>query len=127
MSHESSDHVDTPDAGADLTADEVREIEEERARRLDPANRPDGAEVDNTGAQLPTVEEFARRQDEDAEGKAGTSDPSKAFRDLEVSDEERAEIEAERERRLDPANRPDGAEVDNTGKPAPEAPEAPTD
>jgi hypothetical protein len=25
-----------------------QEIEEERARRLDPANRPDGAEVDNT-------------------------------------------------------------------------------
>jgi hypothetical protein len=28
--------------------DEVREIEEERERRLDPDNRPDDAEVDNT-------------------------------------------------------------------------------
>jgi hypothetical protein len=28
--------------------DEVREIEEERERRLDPDQRPDGAEVDNT-------------------------------------------------------------------------------
>jgi hypothetical protein len=28
--------------------DVVQEIEEERARRLDPANRPEGAEVDNT-------------------------------------------------------------------------------
>jgi hypothetical protein len=28
--------------------DEVREIEEERQRRLDSANRPDDAEVDNT-------------------------------------------------------------------------------
>jgi hypothetical protein len=28
--------------------DEVRDIEEERARRLDAANRPDNAEVDNT-------------------------------------------------------------------------------
>lgn len=26
------------------------------------------------------------------------------------------EVEAERERRLDPANRPEGAEVDNTGR-----------
>ena len=29
--------------------------------------------------------------------------------------QDRDEIDAERERRLDPANRPEGAEVDNTG------------
>ncbi len=28
------------------------EVEEERRRRLDPANRPEGAEVDNTGRNL---------------------------------------------------------------------------
>ena len=39
--------------GIDLTAEPdeetKREIEAERKRRLDPANRPEGAEVDNTG------------------------------------------------------------------------------
>jgi hypothetical protein len=33
--------------------DEVKEIEEERARRLAPENRPDGAEIDNTGENMP--------------------------------------------------------------------------
>jgi hypothetical protein len=33
--------------------DEVDEIEEERARRLAPENRPDGAEIDNTGENMP--------------------------------------------------------------------------
>ncbi|RNL81183.1 hypothetical protein [Nocardioides marmorisolisilvae] len=34
----------------------------------------------------------------------------------EPDEETKREIEAERERRLDPANRPEGAEVDNTGR-----------
>lgn len=34
----------------------------------------------------------------------------------EVSDQEREEIEAERKERLDPENRPDAAEVDNTDR-----------
>lgn len=34
----------------------------------------------------------------------------------EVSDEEREQIEAERQHRLDPDNRPDNAEVDNTDR-----------
>lgn len=46
----------------------------------------------------------------------GTSDPGKAFREMEVSEEERREIAEERERRLDPDNRPPGAEVDNTDR-----------
>jgi hypothetical protein len=33
--------------------DEVKEIEEERARRLAPENRPDRTEVDNTGDNIP--------------------------------------------------------------------------
>jgi len=33
-----------------------------------------------------------------------------------VGDEEREQIEAERQHRLDPANRPDNAEVDNTDR-----------
>ena len=32
---------------------EVKEIEDERARRLAPDNRPDGAEIDNTGENMP--------------------------------------------------------------------------
>jgi hypothetical protein len=99
----------------DGRADERAEIEAERERRLAPENRPDEAEVDNTDADLPTVRAFEEEHaDDDVEGAAGSSDPSAAFRDIEVSDEEREEIEAERERRLAPENRPDHAEVDNT-------------
>ncbi len=119
MSHDKTEHADDPaaeSAAPEVSEEERREIEEERQRRLDPANRPEGAEVDNTGVTLPVVEEFARLNAEgDVEGAAGTSDPSEIFRAIEVSDEERREIEEERRRRLDPANRPDGAEVDNTG------------
>ncbi len=97
--------------------DKVKEIEEERERRLDPDNRPDNAEIDNTDAELPTVEEFAKlnAEDDNAEGAAGTADPTEAFRENPPSDEEVKEIEEERKRRLDPDNRPDNAEVDNTG------------
>jgi glycosyltransferase involved in cell wall biosynthesis len=35
--------------------EERSEIEEERRRRLDPANRPENAEVDNTGDQMPEI------------------------------------------------------------------------
>src|SRR4051812_42747290 len=93
------------------------EIEEERERRLDSDNRPENAEIDNSDATLPTVEEFARinADDDDAEGSAGTADPSQFFRDNPPSDEEVREIEEERERRLDPENRPENAEVVNTG------------
>ena len=103
-------------AGAD---DALGEIEAERERRLDPDNRPANAEVDNSDADLPTVEAFARHEAED-DGGGGTADPSEKFRRIEVSDEERAEIEAERERRLDPDNRPANAEVDNTGDAMPD-------
>ncbi len=77
MSHDQTDHEDDPvtsgddestesestdsdhKAGDDPAAEragvhdkpsdeEVKEIEEERERRLDPENRPDNAEVDNT-------------------------------------------------------------------------------
>ena len=101
---------------AEPAQDEVAEIEAERQRRLDPDNRPHNAEVDNTDAELPTVEEFDRRAAEESEGQEqGTSDPSARFRELEIPEEEVAEIEEERRRRLDPDNRPDKAEVDNTG------------
>ena len=96
--------------------DEIAEIEAERKRRLAPENRPDNAEVDNSGETLPTVEEFARlNEGEDQEGTAGRADPSEVFRENPPSDEEVAEIEEERKRRLAPENRPDNAEVDNTG------------
>ncbi|WP_170219282.1 hypothetical protein [Nocardioides litoris] len=52
--------------------------------------------------------------EEQQEGQVGSSDPSKRFREMEVSEEEQREIEEERARRLDPANRPENAEVDNT-------------
>jgi len=107
---------ETPEADT-----EVAEIEEERARRLDPDNRPDNAEVDNTDAELPTVEEFARREAEEQDGdSAGTSDPSEKFRQMEVPEEEQAEIAEERRRRLDPDNRPANTEVDNTGDAMPD-------
>jgi hypothetical protein len=107
---EGPDHEGTPEA-----------VEEERRRRLDPANRPGNAEVDNTGATLPTVEEFARlNADEDAEGSAGTADPSETFRENPPSEEEVREIEEERRRRLAPENRPEHAEVDNTGDDMPD-------
>ncbi len=48
------------------------------------------------------------------EGVAGTADPGKKFREMEISEEEKAEIEHTREQRLDPENRPENAEVDNT-------------
>jgi hypothetical protein len=102
--------------------DEIEDIEAERERRLDPANRPEGAEVDNTDETLPTVEEFKELNaaDDEVEGASGTSDPSKAFKENPPSEEEVEEIEAERERRLDPASRPEGAEVDNTGENLPD-------
>ena len=48
------------------------------------------------------------------EGSAGSADPSATFRENPPDEEEQKEIEEERERRLDPENRPEGAEVDNT-------------
>lgn len=50
----------------------------------------------------------------DTDARAGRSmgiDPSK-----EPDEETKQEIDAERDRRLDPENRPDGAEVDNTDR-----------
>ncbi len=120
MSYDNIEHADNPvpdPAGGRLGDDERAAIEAERERRLDPANRPEGAEVDNTSATLPTLEAWEAEQDpEDNPASVGTSDPSAVFREMEVSQEERDAIAAERERRLDPANRPEGAEVDNTGR-----------
>jgi hypothetical protein len=100
---------------------EVAEIEAERERRLDAGNRPENAEIDNTDTTLPTVEEFARlNAGDEQEGSAGSSDPAAAFREIEPSEEEIAEIEAERERRLAPENRPENTEIDNTGENMPE-------
>jgi hypothetical protein len=48
------------------------------------------------------------------EGSAGSSDPSKRFRENPPDEDEQKEIAEERERRLDPENRPEGSEVDNT-------------
>ena len=53
---------------------------------------------------------------EDEAGREPSSDPSKSFRENPPDDGEVKEIEEERERRLAPENRPDGAEVDNTGE-----------
>ncbi len=109
-------------SGDDIAFDEqpppekVEEIEQERQRRLDPENRPENAVVDNTDTTLPTVEEFAElNKAEEAEGPAGTADPSQTFRENPPSEDEVKEIEEERKRRTDPANRPENTEVDNTG------------
>ena len=50
------------------------------------------------------------------EGSAGSADPSKAFRENPPDEGEIQEIEEERDRRLDPENRPQGSEIDNTGR-----------
>ncbi len=97
----------------DVPEDEQQEIEEERERRLAEENRPEGATVDNTDGMPDVVKEFDEENPPDA---AGTSDPAEKFREMEISEEEKKEMEEERERRLDPENRPDGAEVDNTGR-----------
>ncbi|MGH3337044.1 MAG: hypothetical protein ACRDOZ_14595 [Nocardioides sp.] len=59
---------------------------------------------DSSGGDDPAAEE----------GSAGTADPSKTFRENPPDEQEQKEIEEERERRLDPDNRPEGSEVDNT-------------
>ena len=77
----------------------------------------DNTEVDNTDETLPTVEAWEEEHgdDEDMDGSSGSADPAAKFRDIEVSEEEQQQIEEERQERLDPENRPDNAEVDNTG------------
>ena len=50
------------------------------------------------------------------EGSAGSSDPSKRFKENPPDEDEQKEIEETREERLDPENRPEGSEVDNTGR-----------
>ncbi|HTJ67701.1 MAG TPA: hypothetical protein VL551_09250 [Actinospica sp.] len=84
--------------------------------------RPEMSEVDNSDAELPTVQawydehEGGSEDGEEVEGQAGSSDPSARFREMEISEEEQREIAEERERRLAPENRPDNTEVDNTGR-----------
>ncbi|WP_148614087.1 hypothetical protein [Nocardioides rubriscoriae] len=70
--------------------------------------------IDNPVAQGQADPDGSTEADGAPEGLAGSADPGKRFREMEVSEEEQREIAAERERRLDPANRPDNAEVDNT-------------
>ena len=89
--------------------DVIEEIEKERERRLDSANRPEGAEIDNSDVTLPTA--------------AGTSDPAESFRENPPSEEEIKEIEEERARRLADANRPEGAVIDNTVGDSPASPD----
>ncbi len=67
-------------------------------------------------AENPVGDDAAAEDHEGQEGQVGTADPGKKFREMEVSEEEQREIEEERRQRLDPANRPDNAEVDNTGR-----------
>ena len=100
--------------------DVIEEIEKERERRLDSANRPEGAEIDNSDVTLPTVAAFNAEQEDTA---AGTSDPAESFRENPPSEEEIKEIEEERARRLADANRPEGAVIDNTVGDSPASPD----
>jgi hypothetical protein len=117
---------DAQDAGGNALEEkppesEVAEIEEERRRRLAPENRPDNAEVDNSDAELPTVREFEElNAGDEQEGSAGSADPGEIFREMKPSEDEVAEIEEERRRRLAPENRPENTEVDNTGENMPD-------
>lgn len=119
----------------EMSQEEIDEIEAERKRRLDPDNRPEMAEVDNTHlefdferGELVDREELFRRKAESSReesssagsGQEGANEKRSSDSGLpdldEMSQEEIDQIEAERERRLDPENRPDMAEVDNTDK-----------
>ena len=71
----------------------------------DPAGADEQRSSDDQGDQGGT---------DDSEGSEG-SDDSDGSED-EVSDEDVTEIEEERQERLDPDNRPDNAEVDNTNR-----------
>ena len=57
---------DSPDEAPD---DLLQEIEQEREERLDPDNRPDGAEVDNTDRTF--VVEHGRFEDSDVDEELG--------------------------------------------------------
>ncbi|HEX6878312.1 MAG TPA: hypothetical protein VF165_21825 [Nocardioidaceae bacterium] len=108
----------------EMSQEEIDEIEAERKRRLDPDNRPDMAEVDNTDLEfdfereeLVDADELAResRAESSADGEGSRTPAQGGLPPLEeIPQEEIDEIEAERQRRLDPENRPDMAEVDNT-------------
>ena len=101
----------------ELSQQEIEEIEKAREERFRDENRPENAEVDNTDADLPTVQRFREMTEgEDVEGEAGSSDPSKRFREMEIPPERVDEIEQTREQRLDPENRMENAEVDNSDR-----------
>lgn len=55
-----------------------------------------------------------QKYDVPEEAATGSSDPGKKFREMDVPEEEAAEIERTRQERLAPENRPENAEVDNT-------------
>jgi hypothetical protein len=108
----------------EMSQEEIDEIEAERKRRLDPENRPDMAEVDNTDLEfdfereeLVDADELAREKkaEGDADGEVSRTPAQGGLPPLDdIPEEEIDEIEAERKQRLDPENRPDMAEVDNT-------------
>ncbi len=56
------------DPQAKPSDEEIKEIEEEREQRLDPENRPDHAEIDNTGR------DFDMEKGEFADGQGGVAD-----------------------------------------------------
>ena len=106
--HEDEDgqlHVDIEDAGGreirdvneEPPEDEVQEIEEERERRLDPDNRPEGAEVDNTHRTFdsetgmftdnPEHDSAEPQFSPEAEPEAATSDDSSDSSDSADSDD----------------------------------------
>lgn len=63
-----------------------------------------------------TSAEARPTEDPPTEGDSTDESPAGLPSADEVSEEEREEIEAERKERLDPENRPDSAEVDNTDR-----------
>lgn len=50
-----SESTDESTKTKELSQEEIDRIEQEREERLDPDNRPDGAEVDNTDRDFDTV------------------------------------------------------------------------
>ena len=108
----------------EMSQEEIDEIEADRERRLAPENRPEMAVVDNTDKDLDDLASGgASDSDSDSESDRDGADGSESSGrgkssglpdPEEISQEELDEIEAERERRLAPENRPETAVVDNT-------------
>ena len=75
--------------GDDLSDEEKESMEKEREERLDPDNRPDNAEIDNTDRTFDaTSGQFTDDEDDDGLGPFQDEDPAAGTKSDDQSDEE---------------------------------------